>query len=507
MHIKKISEYIYKHQLLFLLLLYFALRLTKILSFPIFNDEALYLDWSKKMSLHLISAYLPLYDGKPPLLLWIISIFMKFIPNPLLAGRLVSIFAGAFSVIGIYKISRFLSGKKLAILASLIFTITPLFLFYDRQALHEATLAALSVWLVYLLLLFLEKFEYKYSVFAGISIGAGFFIKPSFILYIFPVLASFTYFVIKNKNRVNEIYLGTLILFSSAFTVTLPLIVQKDASLMFTRNDRYSMTFETLFKLPINVWFTNLQRLFEIYLWHLTPVVFILFILGIIYTLKSKPRTHFLVILLFLFTPTLISVALSVGILTRYLVPFATVMCIFAAYGYIHLEKYIKNISLLLLVVPLTVSIFQINDNYKYLDTLDKVTKTSDANGYLGKFTSGYGLDKALDFIIERGKKEKIYVATRIDAGNPESAVFAYFLDGPYTNVNPIYLDGRYIELPFDEDFIGYKYPLYYVARDSNLSGLNDYFDEIAKFEKPRGTDYVGIYIFNEKKARNKIDK
>jgi len=56
--------------------------------------------------------FLPLSDGKQPLFMWLIIPFLKFLKDPLIAGRMVSVLAGFGSMIGVGLLSYLLFKKK-----------------------------------------------------------------------------------------------------------------------------------------------------------------------------------------------------------------------------------------------------------------------------------------------------------------------------------------------------------------------------------------------------------
>jgi len=65
--------------LLFIILFYFLLRLPKLTLIPIFNDEAIYLDWGWREIHGGASLFYSLYDGKQPLLMWVFGIVKEFL--------------------------------------------------------------------------------------------------------------------------------------------------------------------------------------------------------------------------------------------------------------------------------------------------------------------------------------------------------------------------------------------------------------------------------------------
>ena len=64
-------------------------RLTKLTLIPIFTDEAIYLRWAQIALGDPRWRFISLIDGKQPLLIWLFLPFVKYISDPLVAGRIV----------------------------------------------------------------------------------------------------------------------------------------------------------------------------------------------------------------------------------------------------------------------------------------------------------------------------------------------------------------------------------------------------------------------------------
>src|SRR5438309_2352544 len=100
-------NFIKKHKLevtifVLLIFLYFVVRLYHILTLPMFTDEAIYTRWAQIARQDSEQRFIALTDGKEPLFIWINALFMFFIWEPLLSGRVVSVFAGFFSMLGVF---------------------------------------------------------------------------------------------------------------------------------------------------------------------------------------------------------------------------------------------------------------------------------------------------------------------------------------------------------------------------------------------------------------------
>src|SRR3989344_8525659 len=126
-----------------LLLAFFLTRLINIDKFPIFVDEGIYIRWAKTAWHDAAWRFISLTDGRQPLQTWATIPFLKLFPDrALFAGRLFGVASGFVAMIGIFSLSSYLFGKKTAYIASLLYIITPFYLFFDRLAMVDSLVIA-----------------------------------------------------------------------------------------------------------------------------------------------------------------------------------------------------------------------------------------------------------------------------------------------------------------------------------------------------------------------------
>src|SRR3989338_4697233 len=99
-------SFVKKHRLELIILVlltcvYFFLRLYQIMSLPIFTDEAIYTRWSQIARFDASWFFISLVDGKQPFFIWLNMTLMGVIHDPLLSGRLISVFAGFAAMAGL----------------------------------------------------------------------------------------------------------------------------------------------------------------------------------------------------------------------------------------------------------------------------------------------------------------------------------------------------------------------------------------------------------------------
>src|SRR5512132_3581212 len=87
--------------------LYFVLRLPGLMALPIFCDESVYLRYAQLIARAPVSrALLSVVDPKPPLHYWLLALVFRTTSDPLLSARLLSVVAGAVSVLVLFPLCR-----------------------------------------------------------------------------------------------------------------------------------------------------------------------------------------------------------------------------------------------------------------------------------------------------------------------------------------------------------------------------------------------------------------
>lgn len=491
-----ISGFVKTHKLLLLLtLFYFIFRLINLTLLPIFNDEAIYLDWGWRETHRAGFLYYSLYDAKQPFLMWIFGIAESILSDPLFAGRLVSVFAGFLTFCGLYKIGKDYFNQKVGLIASLFYIIIPLFSFYDRQALMESAIGAVGAWSFYFLSksLINEK-SIKFPLILGVVLGIGFFIKSSALLFVgaaIVVLIIVEGIFHKNSkwiDRISFIAVGFLVIVS-------PLIINPQFWQTFSSNSRYSLTIAELIKLPFFTWFTSLIANLQISLVFLTPLVFLFSWIGIGLIAVQKQKLQLALTIFFVFN--VLTTTLLVRVPSdRYLVSFLPLSIISLAYLLVRiLDKHLLTglaSVIIIAVVPLGLTVVQLINPPLYLSATMPYAPSVNST-YLSGYTSGYGLNQAVSYINNLSKNKPIAVGVAENTGNPESALIVYFNSSSRVKVVYFALED------FPPDLMSYaclnfNEPLYFVSRDDQLSGLDKFFSKVKTIRNPYGTNTIGIY-------------
>ncbi len=475
--------------------LYFLTRLINLTKLPIFNDEAIYLDWGQRAILLPNQLFYSLFDSKQPLLIWLFGLSNFIIKNPLIAGRLISVLTGFLSLLAIYLICKNFLNLKTAYIACFIYIMSPIFVFFDRQALMESSITAVGLWSLFFYLKLVKEKSIKFAVLLGIVLGLGFFVKTNTIFFALIILM----LAINNLQILSQLFITLL----TSQIILLPLYLQDSFWSTLGSNSRYSLTISEIAKLPITIWLNNLKSFMDIGFWQLSPFLFIL-IFGIYLFLKNQQKK----IIFYWFILGILMITLTArDINPRYLVPFLPLILIFGANLINQLSSKNKIITYLLLgsttICACYLTLVQIISPLRYFSFLDSYTRQSQKLQYVTGWTSGYAIPETISYL--KNKKIKMVVGVRLDTGNPESAVFAYFRTSK--NIFPIYFDAKLFGSKLDTvDCLSTDYPFYFVSRDEQLAGLNKYLVEEKKYYKPENKSYVGIYKLKSNCQGNRLN-
>ena len=106
-----------------------GVRLVGLSGAPLFNDEAIYLDWGRQMIGNRSSNNLASIDGKPPLMLWLFGWAQRWGGDPIVAGRLVSGGLGILACLGVLGLILQGGNLGMAVLVMLMYGLQPLAVF------------------------------------------------------------------------------------------------------------------------------------------------------------------------------------------------------------------------------------------------------------------------------------------------------------------------------------------------------------------------------------------
>lgn len=481
--------------IIILLLVYFTFHLINLTLLPIFNDESIYIDWGwshTHMPGRLYDAQL---DAKQPLMIWLFGFFQNFFTDPLYAGRFVSILIGAVTLLGIYKLTTKLLNKKVAIIASLVFTITPIFVFYNKQALLEAGIACIGVWSCIALINVIKHSTVKNSIVLGTILGIGFFIKSSSLLFLASATIILALLAWKKKQIALLKAYGIVIV--TFFCVDFLIFLNPVFWETFHTNSRYAYTLSELLTFPIASWVNSALGFFEIGFIFITPFILLTSFIGMYLFYKKKIKYSFIFLSFFLIV--LLLEVLSVKAQgQRYLVAFLPFLVIPASYVfYLFWEgaSWKKMLVIVTVSIPFLLTMLLTLNPEEYISQIAKISKFADT-GYIRGQTSGHGINEAIQYMLKDSQGKPAMVLFGFNIGNPESAIDVYAQRSP--NLAPMHIDSQMFAGIHEYQCLTSQYPVYFVTRNDQQFGMDRYFTLKKKFQNPDPTYSVRIYTLKQ---------
>ncbi len=400
---------------LLLIILYFATRLYNILGLPIFTDEAIYIRWSQIALNDAAWRFISLTDGKQPMYVWIAMPLLKFVEDPLLAGRLVSVLAGFFTTIGIFFLTKeIFKNQKTSFLACLIYILFPFALVYDRLALYDSLVAMFIVWSLYFEVLLAKYVRLDLALILGMIIGAGMLTKSSaeFALILLPF--SLLLFDIKAKYRKQRLVSWIIYAAVSAILANIIYMVLRLSPFFYIidqKNHVFIYTIEEWIKQPFASLFNNLN-LFESWLIEYTTIPFLILVIAA-FLIRSKFKNEKTLLYLWFLIPLISTAFFGKQVYPRFLLFMIVPLIPIAAYTLFFLFEKTRYFWLKALIFMSFILMFLLNDYYIINDFNKALIPEADKGQFISGWPSGIGVTETVTFLKEEGKNKKIFVGTQ----------------------------------------------------------------------------------------------
>ena len=421
------------------------LRLYNLTALPIFGDEAIYIRWAQVMGAEPGLRFLPLSDGKQPLFMWVLMFLVRRFWDPLLIGRLTSVFYGMGTLMGIFALSYYLfKSRKVALLASFIYAISPYSLFFDRMALVDSMLTMFGVWTLYFGVLTAKSKRLDFAMLTGFALGGALLTKSpaSFFAILLPTTWLLSSLPKGKRYRINHfgrlIFL-LLVTYLISFGMYNILRLGESFHMLALRNQDYVYPISHVLANPFGPFIPFLRRSLE-WFWELGPSPLpILLIAGIVLNLKKFPK-QMLLLLIWAFIPLLVSAEFAKVFTARYLVFIIPPLTIIAASPLLT-HKYTHLFTILFIFFVFR-SLWI--DNLILTNVEAAPLPRSERSGYLEEWTAGVGIKEAAEIIREEYQHEpekKIVVGTEGYFGPLPDGLQAYFNDLPEITIIGVGID------------------------------------------------------------------
>ncbi len=392
-----------------LTILFFALRLPNLTLQPIFADEAIYVRWAQVMRAEPTLRFLPLSDGKTPLFMWMMIPLFKIFDDPLMAGRVLSVFSGYLTFLGVLFLGWRFFNRRVGILSAFLITVVPYFVFFDRLALVDSMLCAFGVWTLSVALLLLQKPRIDLAMCLGYLLGGSLLVKPpgmfNFVTLPLTLLAFDWGRHHRTQRLVRLVGLWLLAIFIGMVIYNI-LRLGSGFSNLSARNQDYVHDPSWIFQHPFDPLWPHLKDAWRTIPNMLTWPVFILSVVSAGMVIWKRNRTA-VILLLWALAPLGAELALLQTFTARYLLFPMPFLIILAALVIDRLAaKKVLIAAVLLAIIPLY---------YDYLLVTDPAKAplpAAERRGYLEDWTAGYGFPEIAAYLTERSKKEAVVVGT-----------------------------------------------------------------------------------------------
>ncbi|MFQ5452304.1 MAG: ArnT family glycosyltransferase [Candidatus Paceibacterota bacterium] len=494
--------------------LFFVSRLIYLDQFPIFSDEGIYIRWAKVAWKDATWRFISLTDGRQPLQTWGTIFFLKlFADSPLFAGRLFSVFSGFGALAGFFTLLYYLFNKKAAYVGSLLYILTPAFLFYDRMALVDSAVNAGFIWILFLSIFLARTLRFDVALLFGLTAGFALLAKSSVRLYVgLSVLAvSFIFYeqgqgvtsiLASVKKRIIsrnwDVHLYTLkkllsfivLYFVGVFIAAVIYNVQRLSPFFHyvaEKNKTFVLTFSELLANPFQLFFANLPKIPYYVFSEMGYVIGVVGIAGIfLLWRRNKAFTLYLSSVLILSYFAIAAVAKV--IFPRYLLPLSTLLVVSAVYLLVAIkDARSKFVVALLIVVSVVYFDYAILFDYSQIPF-----PPIDRGQYIEGKTAGWGARDIVDFARGKSQEKPVYLLAEGNFGLIGDVLETFKLPGDEIHVNG-YWPLNKEHLLENQELLGENYV--YVVFSHRSEFPQDWpMVLVKKYEKPGGQ--AAIYLF-----------
>jgi len=424
-----------------LLGVYALTRLIALTQIPIFTDEAIYIRWAQIGGNDAGWRFISLTDGKQPLFTWMIMVWLRVFHDPLVAGRVASVIGGAVGMIGMFALgSELFKNKKIGLIASILYIISPFTLMHDRLAIYDTWVAALYVWNAWLAVLLVRHKRLDIALIYGMALGTGMINKTSgFIsLYAAPftiLLGGWRKSDWMKKMGTWVAWLMVAALLSQVMYSILRLspffyiIKQKDALFVYPLTEWVAH--------PLTYFWGNIRGMSDWLIGYMTIPIFIAALASFI--IKPARFLEKSVMIIYWLAP-FVGLAMFGRVLYPRFILFMTMpLYILTAYTVYEIYTQIKNIwikwGIIVLICFQSVIICgQVLKDARYASI-----PRSDSNQYINDWPAGWGVKEIVSYLNEASKSEKVTVYTEGTFGLFPFALEMYAVDNPNITIQSMW--------------------------------------------------------------------
>lgn len=470
---------------------YFLVRLLFINSLPIFNDEAIIIDISRIMFVKPSQWILLTSDSRQPLFGMTMALGQLLPVPPLVGARLTMIAWSLVTFVACMMVARALGvSKRVRRWWAIFLILCPYLVLNDTLALPESPITALGVLMIFVTLTFLGNPSLKWGIVLGILISIGWWYFSLIFIEIPAILLIAAWHVQRHRKDWRRVLIFFMIAAIVALALSLPILIQEHYWQVAAEAPKRFLSVREVLAFPITRWMAMLMALIQWLVGFATAPAAILATIGAVgYVSRSTVRLALIAVLLPLFLTVFFVQTASarnmVIIVPMYLLLAA---CVDTNAVWLILLRWLTASSMAILTVLLLVS------PITYYKTLGFVPEAKrDFSQYIGGWSSGYGVQEAASYLAAIAGENRIIVLTRFDSGNPEDGIRVLLRIPNIRYAYPYQME----KIISSMQESGSLEDIYFVSRGEQLMTFASNLTLLAKFPKPIGDEYVGVYKFH----------
>jgi 4-amino-4-deoxy-L-arabinose transferase-like glycosyltransferase len=407
---------------------YLITRLYGLTLLPVFADEAIYIRWAQIISQEPAKyLFLPLYDGKTPLMMWVLTLFLPLTPlDPLLAARLMSVAFGLGSMMVLALLTKEIGGNTRAMKwAAWLYVLTPFAFWHERLALTDTPLVFLLALTTWGLLKMKRRRTWKMTVITGAGFGLAIITKLPALLFI--PLFIIIYWLLPPYLTTKQRLPGWLRLLGMIFIGVGVLSLMRVSPwfpFLFTRSGDFTVGLGALVSGELGHIGYNLKN----FLWWQGWYTGFLFILPILTILAKGGRIRGAWWLMALVTALPFIITGKI-VYSRYYLPMLVFLIPAAALAMDHLWQTRKLVAGLIGAVIVLQAIWFMQPAWTNVYQL-RLPK-ADQEQYLTLWSAGFGIPEVRDLIIDQAVEGEVVVGTEGYFGTLPDGLLMYFDRSP----------------------------------------------------------------------------
>lgn len=478
------------------LVIFFATRLFNIMELPIFTDEALYVRWAQIAKNDATWRFISLTDGKQPSFIWLTMVLMRFVSDPLLAGRLVSVGAGMLSMVGLFFLGRELfKNSWIGLLCAGFYVLYPFALVYDRMALYDSLVGAFAVWSLYLTILLARSIRLDVALILGMVLGGWLLTKTSAFFGIFLLPFSLLLFDWRAKEKRMRIlrWLG-LVLIATLSSLGYYSILKLSPHFFMIAEKNALFIYHVAELIPyraFEAWSGNLVVLLQ---WFIAYATLPLFIFMLLTFFLSKKYVKEEILLFTWFIVPIVYLALFGRILHPRFIFFMTLPLLpLAAIALFRLYAKFKHIKALLLVAFLTLLPVVRSDYFILTDFARAPIPFADIEQYSDYWPAGGGIREIISYLQREAQRGKIIVVSEGTYGSLPTTMLDLYA-GDNENIEKRGMSPIPEEMPQDLLEKSKTFPVYVIFNQLQEPPKRWPLELVVRYQKGRGDSYASLY-------------